>query len=54
MAIRRVRHTFYALADMGTLALSSCTGASTPPSAAYATPAPDLRAAYNRPYQGTA
>ncbi len=59
MAIRRVRHILYTAAGMGTLALGGCAGVAPPPpaagaspssSAACATPAPNLRAAYNRPY----
>ena len=59
MAVRRVRHILYTAAGMGMALVGGCAGVSTPPatgaspssSAACATPAPDLRAAYNRPYQ---
>ncbi len=60
MTIRRVRQILYTAAGMGSLALGGCAGVAPPPpatgassssSATCAMPAPNLRAAYNRPYQ---
>ncbi|MGC9216606.1 septal ring lytic transglycosylase RlpA family protein, partial [Acidithiobacillus sp.] len=60
MAVSCARRTVYTVLGLWALALSGCAGVSTSPtpssaspsaSATCATPAPDLRAAYNRPYQ---